>query len=120
MEIKVEMVSTEVWLQAHFREPVNFEALAKWFGMAWRTFHRRFHKAFRDTPKAYLQKLRLAAVQQVLEVEAIPVDLVAYRVGYDDAAFFRELFKRHTGMTPSAYRETFRYRRLGETVAGKV
>ena len=62
----VEAASTEVWLQAHFREPVNFEALAKWFGMAWRTFHRRFHKAFGGTPKAYLQKLRLAAAQQVL------------------------------------------------------
>ena len=69
MAKEVETASTEVWLQAHFREPANFEALAKWFGMAWRTFHRRFHKAFGGTPKAYLQKLRLAAAQQVLKID---------------------------------------------------
>jgi YesN/AraC family two-component response regulator len=28
-------------------------------------------------------------------------------VGYADAAFFRALFKRHTGMTPAEYRTNF-------------
>ncbi|HEY6764037.1 MAG TPA: hypothetical protein VI386_04645 [Candidatus Sulfotelmatobacter sp.] len=28
-------------------------------------------------------------------------------VGYQDAAFFRPLFQRHTGVSPSAYRERF-------------
>jgi AraC-like DNA-binding protein len=29
-------------------------------------------------------------------------------VGYEDAAFFRALFKRHTNMTPAQYRRRFR------------
>jgi transcriptional regulator GlxA family with amidase domain len=29
------------------------------------------------------------------------------RVGYEDAAFFRRLFKRTTGITPGAYRRRF-------------
>jgi transcriptional regulator GlxA family with amidase domain len=29
------------------------------------------------------------------------------RVGYEDAAFFRALFKRHTGLSPAAYRRRF-------------
>jgi AraC-like DNA-binding protein len=28
-------------------------------------------------------------------------------VGYDDPAFFRRLFKRRTGITPSRYRQRF-------------
>jgi AraC-like DNA-binding protein len=28
-------------------------------------------------------------------------------VGYQDAAFFRQLFQRHTGVSPSAYRRRF-------------
>ncbi len=55
------------------------------------------------------------AARRLLEAETAPVDLVASRVGYEDAAFFRTLFKRHTGMTPSEYRETFRFR----TMAGR-
>ena len=109
------MEPVEAWLQAHFREPLHLEELAARFGTSWRTFHRRFHEAFGEPPKAYLQKLRLAAARHLLETETIPVDLVAHRVGYEDAAFFRALFKRHTGMTPSEYRETFRFR----TMAGR-
>ena len=32
---------------------------------------------------------------------------VAAGVGYQDVTFFRRVFKRHTGMTPSDYRNRF-------------
>jgi AraC-like DNA-binding protein len=28
-------------------------------------------------------------------------------VGYEDVAFFRDLFKRHAGLAPGAYRERY-------------
>ncbi len=78
--------------------------------MSWRTFHRRFRAAFGEPPRAYVQKLRLAAARLLLEAGAVPVEQVARRVGYEDPAFFRALFKRHTGMAASEYRERFRFR----------
>ena len=111
------MQRVEAWLQTHFHEPVHFELLAAQFGMSWRTFHRHFVEAFEDTPNKYLQKLRLTAAQRLLEAEPVPVELVAQRVGYDDHAFFRALFKRYTGMTPSDYRESFRFRATGGTMS---
>jgi transcriptional regulator GlxA family with amidase domain len=32
---------------------------------------------------------------------------ISEAVGYQDIAFFRGLFQRHTGVAPSAYRERF-------------
>jgi YesN/AraC family two-component response regulator len=32
---------------------------------------------------------------------------VSDAVGYKDVAFFRSLFQRHTGVSPSAYRQQF-------------
>jgi transcriptional regulator GlxA family with amidase domain len=32
---------------------------------------------------------------------------VGSAVGNEDTAFFRSLFRRHTGVTPQAYRERF-------------
>lgn len=36
------------------------------------------------------------------------VDEISWRVGYEDPAFFRRLFKRVTGLAPGAYRKRFR------------
>ena len=32
---------------------------------------------------------------------------VGRAVGYEDTAFFRALFRRHTGLAPAAYRRRF-------------
>jgi AraC-like DNA-binding protein len=36
------------------------------------------------------------------------VDEISFTVGYEDASFFRRLFKRRTGLTPSQYRRMFK------------
>ena len=38
---------------------------------------------------------------------AIAVDEIGWQVGYEDAAFFRRLFKRMTGLPPGTYRRRF-------------
>ncbi len=106
------MAPVEAWILGHFHEPIHFEDLAREFGMSWRTFYRRFNDTFGVSPKLYLQKLRLNAARRLLEADAGSIDKVAATVGYTDSAFFRQLFKRHIGMTPSRYRESFRFRSI--------
>jgi transcriptional regulator GlxA family with amidase domain len=43
----------------------------------------------------------------MLEVEHRTVQEIGIAVGYEDAAFFRSLFKRHTGAAPNEYRRRF-------------
>ncbi len=106
------MVAVENWLLGHFHEPIHFETLAQEFGMTWRTFYRHFQETFGDPPKIYVQKMRLNAARRLLESDSLAIDQIAIKVGYGDPAFFRSLFKRHMGMTPSRYRENFRMRPL--------
>jgi AraC-like DNA-binding protein len=40
-------------------------------------------------------------------VPGAPVDEISWKVGYEDPAFFRRLFKRITGVTAGAYRRKF-------------
>mgnify|MGYP001024955109 CR=1 FL=1 len=51
--------------------------------------------------------VRVEQAKRLLETTLSPVDEVSAAVGYEDAAFFRALFKRHTGMSPAEYRENF-------------
>ena len=95
------------WLHENFHRTFALEALAHRVGMSLRNFVRRFKQATGDSPLMYLQKLRIAAAKRLLEGEHRTVQEIGAAVGYQDAAFFRQLFERHTGAPPSAYRERF-------------
>ena len=97
----------EEHLRVHFRDDVGIETLAKRSAMSPRTFIRRFKAATGRLPGEYAQMLRISAARDMLEKDALPVREVSERVGYTDLGFFRELFRRHTGMTPAEYRSRF-------------
>lgn len=99
--------AAEEFLQRRFREPVSVEAVAAHVGMSPRNLMRRFKEASGQLPGAYLQKLRVAAARELLENSVDAVQTIADRVGYEDLAHFRSVFKRQTGMTPSDYRRRF-------------
>jgi transcriptional regulator GlxA family with amidase domain len=75
--------------------------------MSPRNFIRRFKAATGRLPGAYVQALRMSSAKEMLERGRLPVQNVSARIGYEDVAFFRGLFKRHTGMTPAEYRARF-------------
>lgn len=97
----------EEYLQQHFAHAVSVDTLAQQIGMSPRTLMRRFKAATGSVPGAYLQQLRISAAKELLESGRTPIPEVGARIGYEDVAFFRRLFKRHTGMTPAEYRGRF-------------
>lgn len=95
------------WLFRHFSEDIRIKDLAKRAALSPRTFARRFKMATGEPPMGYLHRLRINAARHLLENESSSVQTVSRTVGYDDLAFFRRLFKRQCGLSPSAYRERF-------------
>jgi transcriptional regulator GlxA family with amidase domain len=75
--------------------------------MSPRNFIRRFKKATGLTPSDYVQRLRVRAARRMLEDGEASVQEVGERVGYTDRAFFRAVFKRHTGVAPADYKKRF-------------
>src|SRR3954452_14708826 len=99
--------SAQEWLHQNFHRNFSLEAPARRVGMSLRNFVRRFKQATGDSPLMYLQKLRIAPAKRLLESDHRTVQEISDAVGYQDAAFFRNLFQRHTGVSPSAYRRRF-------------
>jgi transcriptional regulator GlxA family with amidase domain len=97
----------EEYLQEHFDRDASTDLLAERAGMGPRNFIRRFKKATGEVPGAYVQRLRISAAKELLEEGATSIQTVCQKIGYVDIAFFRSLFKRHTGMTPAEYRSRF-------------
>jgi transcriptional regulator GlxA family with amidase domain len=101
------VLAAEQFMRHHFDEEVRFDEVAAHVAMSPRNFARRFKDATGETPLAYLHGLRIAVAKQLLETSPNTVAEIGQRVGYDDAAFFRQLFQRRTGVSPSDYRRRF-------------
>ncbi len=97
----------EDWLTKEFR---RHGALADALAIAQipeRTLKRRFKNATGLTLIDYLQSLRVEEAKRQLETSDTAVDEISASVGYEDPSFFRRLFKRRTGLSPSQYRRMF-------------
>ena len=101
------IATIQEWIAEHYREAAPVAAMATRSGLAERSFKRRFTKSTGMSPMEYVHTLRLEEAKQVLETTGIPVEAVANEVGYEDASFFRRLFRRKVGLTPVEYRRRF-------------
>jgi transcriptional regulator GlxA family with amidase domain len=113
---------TEEYLHEHLDRDVSIGRLADRIGMSPRNFIRRFKAATGRLPGAYIQMLRVEAAKALLEQGAASIQVVCSKVGYEDIAFFRSVFKRHTGMTPAEYRSRFAHMNVdrGDLVSGRA
>jgi len=97
----------EAYLQANFPRGVSIDQLARAVSMSPRNLIRRFKAATGRLPGEYVQALRVAAARELLEGGAASVQEICTKIGYEDPAFFRRIFKRHTGVGPAEYRSRY-------------
>ncbi len=99
--------TSETWLAEHFHETGLIQKLVGKVDIPERTLKRRFKNATGTSLIERIQYLRIEEAKQLLETHSTAVDEISIVVGYEDPSFFRRLFKRLTGLTPSQYRRMF-------------
>lgn len=95
------------WASERLDEQLSVERLAVEAHMSPRTFARRFRDETGTTPLQWLTSQRLALAEELLEHSTLPVEQIATRVGFANAATFRHHFTATRGTSPHAYRKTF-------------
>jgi AraC family transcriptional regulator, transcriptional activator FtrA len=98
---------TRGWALERLAEPLGVGAMARHANVSPRTFARRFRAETGTTPLQWLLARRVLAARRLLEESDLPVEEVATRSGFGDAASLRAHFRRATATTPTAYRRTF-------------
>lgn len=101
------VLEVQQWLQETGAKEVSLAALARRAGMEKRTFLRRFQKATGMTTTQYSQRLRVGRAREMLQSTRLPIDRIAWDVGYADPGAFRKIFARVVGLTPGEYRRRF-------------
>ncbi|MFV9616239.1 MAG: GlxA family transcriptional regulator [Gammaproteobacteria bacterium] len=98
----------EQWLKENYKQSNAVTLVVEQAKIPERTLKRRFKAATGTTLIEYIQNLRIEEAKALLETEKMPVEDISVAVSYEDVSFFRRLFKRLTGLTPSQYRRMFK------------
>jgi transcriptional regulator GlxA family with amidase domain len=101
------VLEAQAHMEKYFSKTFSLDDLALNLGISPRHFKRRFKRATGDSPLAYLQRLRIEAAKQKLELTQETVNEITCQVGYEDSNSFRRLFRKCTGLSPREYRERF-------------
>ena len=101
------ILEVQQFIENNYGQKIAVSDLAKKHTMVRRTLERRFKQATGNSINEYIQRVRVEAAKKSLEMGNITVNEVMYGVGYNDAKAFRELFKRHVGLTPNGYRKRY-------------
>jgi AraC family transcriptional regulator len=67
-------------------------------------FLRLFKATFEVSPLEYADRCRVERGKDLLRRTRLPVGQVAARLGYESQSAFAKMFRRHTGVTPRAFR----------------
>ncbi|GAA3691489.1 helix-turn-helix domain-containing protein [Nonomuraea antimicrobica] len=100
--------ATRAWMLARLDTPLDLTALAGHARMSVRTFTRRFREETGQSPAKWLTGQRVRHARHLLETTDLGVEEVARRAGFGSAVSLRQHLHAAVGVSPLAYRHTFR------------
>ena len=99
------IVQALVHIQANLDQDLALEALADQVQLSKFHFHQLFRQATGETPKAYVERLRLEWAALQLRIRGIGVLDLALECGYKNHETFSRAFRARFGTSPRDYRK---------------
>ena len=86
---------------------LRISTIAEHFHMSERSLSRKLNAIVGSSPKQYLMSLRLKRAETLLASNQLSIKEIVSSAGFNDSAHFSKVFKAHSGLTPSIYREQY-------------
>jgi transcriptional regulator GlxA family with amidase domain len=99
---------TRAWALERLDQEISLAAMASYARMSVRTFSRRFKAETGQSPGTWLLQQRIRHACHLLETTDLAVDRIAEAAGLGTAASLRHHLRSSLGVSPLAYRKTFR------------
>lgn len=90
-----------------FHLPISASTLAKELHCNADYLGRVYRHAFRLTLTEALHRQRVRAAEKLLISDSLSLTDVASKCGFNDVGYFRKIFRKHTGLTPAAWKRRY-------------
>jgi two-component system, response regulator YesN len=91
------------YIRAHYCENISLGDVAKECYLSESYLSRKMKQVFGIGFTEYITKLRMEKAIEYLKEQNTKVTEISVRVGYPDYRYFSQLFRKHTGYSPSEY-----------------
>ena len=92
------------YIEEHLLEDISLATLAEVARLSPYHFVRTFKQSFGLPPHRYLSSLRIQRAKSLLSNPAMSVTQIGFNLGFSETSSFTTSFRKHTGLTPTAYR----------------
>ena len=100
----MQIIPALIHIQAHLDQDLSLDLLADEARLSKYHFHQLFRRVTGETPKSYVDRLRLERAALQLRIRQATVLEIALECGYRNHETFSRAFRAHFGMSPRDYR----------------
>ncbi|NVK12130.1 MAG: AraC family transcriptional regulator [Gammaproteobacteria bacterium] len=100
------LAKLDSYMASHLSEKVSLADMSSVLGMSNTRFCEFFKRQRGERPMAYFNRLKIERAKFLLEQSDLSVREVGEAIGWQDPYYFSRVFKRYTGQSPRAYRNT--------------
>lgn len=101
----------QVFLAQNLAHDVDLNTIARQASLSPYYFTRQFTAMVGMPPYRYLINLRIQRAAQLLRESDLTVTQILHRVGFHSPSHFTTTFRRHMGVSPTAYRRRYDFER---------
>lgn len=106
VDVKLQYVKKIIdYIHLKYNEQIHVEDIARSCGLERSYLTRLFKSATGYSPQEYLIVYRMRVACSMLTESNMPIQHIAYAVGYKDSFTFSKAFKKHMNLSPTSYRE---------------
>ena len=92
-------------LDQSYHTPITIDDLSDEVALSPYYLIRAFKHVYKQTPHQYLVERRIAKAKELLRNSDLSITEICMEIGYESLGSFSALFRKATGISPSAYRD---------------
>lgn len=100
------ITSVRRYVMRNYASDITTERICKEFHGSRSGFSHTFKKETGKSFREYLTEVRLSHAKRLLKYSNLTVTEIALSVGFNDANYFSNVFKKYLGTSPTAYRKS--------------
>lgn len=105
-DVTQSVIRAREFIRLHLEEDLTLNSCAQAVHLSPSYFANAFKKETGMTLIQYITKMRMERAKELL-IAGVQVQEISLMLGYEDRPYFSGLFKKHSGMTPTAFRQKY-------------